>query len=142
MIQPQSEAKAQIVYTEKEKSVGEWYGSKSNLQYWLLTILTLTLYHWLIYRHNSILLTTRRVTQRRGNILTSNETSISMENITNVDVNQSLLGRIFNYGDIVIQTAGSGNAEIVFVRLANPIKLRESIFDLKDGRYDETRKRQ
>lgn len=139
MAQPKPEVKAQIQYNEPERVIGTWYGSKSNAQYWLQTILTLTLYHWLIHQHNSITLSTRRVTQKRGNFLTANETSISMENITNVDVNQSLLGRIFNYGDIVIQTAGSGNAEILFVRLANPIKLRESVFDLKDGRYDETK---
>lgn len=140
MTQPTPEVKAHIHYEEKESTVGVWYGSKSNLQYWLKTIFSLTLYHWLYHQHNNITLSTRRVTQKRGNFLTSNETSISMENITNVDVNQSLLGRIFDYGDIVIQTAGSGNAEIQFIRLASPIKLRESVFDLKDGRYDETQK--
>jgi len=96
--------------------------------------------HWLHYRHNAITLTTRRITQMRGSIFTSNETSISVNNVTNIDVNISLLGRFFNYGDISIQSAGSDATEIYFVRLAHPTRLREIIFDLKDGKYDETKR--
>jgi membrane protein YdbS with pleckstrin-like domain len=122
-----------------EREVGVWHESKASPRFWLLTIVTLSLYYWLVYNHNQIRLTTRRVTQARGNILTSNETSIGLENITNVDVNISALGRIFNYGDIAIQTAGSGGAEIQALRLANPNGLREAIFDLRDGKLDETK---
>ena len=121
-----------------EKLLGEWHESKASPRFWLLSIITLSLYYWLDYRHNMIRLTTRRVTQRRGNILTHNETSASIENITNVDVNMSLLGRMFNYGDINIQTAGSSGAEIQANRLASPDKLRDAIFDLRDGKLDET----
>ena len=120
-----------------EKVIGVWHESNAHLRFWLLTIFTLTLYIWLVYNHNEIRLSTRRVTQKRGNIFTSNETSVSLENITNVDVNMSLLGKIFNYGDIAIQTAGSGSAEIEAKRLTNPDKLREAIFDLRDGKLDE-----
>ena len=125
--------------TDREKTVGVWHESKANPRFWLLTIITLSLYYWLYYLHNKITLTTRRITQRRGSILTGNETSMSLENITNVDVNVSLLGRILNYGDITIQSAGSNAAEIQAKRLAAPEKLRESIFDLRDGRLDETK---
>ena len=124
---------------ESEKQVGVWHESKASLRFWLLAIFTLSLYYWLVYKHNSIVLTTRRVTQNRGSVLTSNETAISLENITNVDVNISLLGRIFNYGDIAIQSAGSNAAEISAVRLTNPDKLRDAIFDLRDGTLDETK---
>jgi len=134
-----TEAVTNAQAVEREKEIGVWRGSKKNLQFWLWTILTLSLHYWLVYRQNAIALTTRRITQTRGNILTRNETSLSINNVTNVDVNQSLLGRIFNYGDISIQSAGSDITEIYFVRLANPIRLREIIFDLKDGKYDESK---
>lgn len=124
---------------EREKTVGVWHESKASLRFWLLTIFTLSLYYFVVYKHNSIELTTRRVTQHRGSVLTSNETAISIENITNVDVNISLLGRMFNYGDIAIQSAGSNAAEIAAVRLTNPDKLRDAIFDLRDGTLDETK---
>ena len=131
---------AQTVAVGKEREVGVWRGSKANIQFWLSAIVTLSLYYWLHYRHNAITLTTRRITQLRGSIFTNNETSISIQNVTNIDVNISLLGRIFNYGDISIQSAGSDATEIYFVRLANPTRLREIIFDLKDGKYDETKR--
>lgn len=124
---------------EREKQVGVWHESKANPRFWLLAIITLSLYYWLVFKHNSIVLTTRRVTQYRGSVLTSNESSISLENVTNIDVNMSLLGRIFNYGDINIQSAGSNAAEIAAVRLTNPDKLRDAIFDLRDGTLDETK---
>jgi uncharacterized membrane protein YdbT with pleckstrin-like domain len=137
---PPTPQNAQSVAVGKEQEVGVWRGSKANLQFWFSTIITLSLFYWLHYRHNAITLTTRRITQLRGNIFTSNETSISIQNVTNIDVNISLLGRIFNYGDISIQSAGSDATEIYFVRLANPTRLREIIFDLKDGKYDETKR--
>jgi membrane protein YdbS with pleckstrin-like domain len=124
---------------QPEKTVGVWHESKASLRFWLLTIVTLSLYYWLNYKHNYILLTTRRLTQHRGNALTSNQESMSLENITDVDVNMSLLGRIFNYGDISVQTAGSSGAEISATRLSNPDKLRDAIFDLRDGKLDETK---
>jgi len=124
-----------------ETVVGVWHESKAHLPFWLKTIFTLSLYYWLVYKHNDIKLTTRRVNQRRGNLFTINETSMSIENITDVDVNMSMLGRIFNYGDISIQTPGSSGAEIRVVRLSNPDKLREAIFDLRDGKLDETTKK-
>jgi hypothetical protein len=135
---PDAFAKAQEM--EREREIGVWRGSKKNLQFWLWTIITLSLHYWFVYRQNAITLSTRRVTQKRGNILTSSETSLSIDNITNVDVNMSLLGRIFDYGDISIQSAGSDATEIYFNRLANPTRLRDIIFDLKDGKYDETKK--
>jgi membrane protein YdbS with pleckstrin-like domain len=122
-----------------EKVVGVWHESKASPRFWLLSIITLSLYYWLIFKHNEIRLTTRRLTQKRGNILSSNDTTMSLENITDVSVNMSMLGRIFNYGDISVQTPGSGGAEINAVRLSNPDKLREAIFDLRDGKLDETK---
>ncbi len=124
---------------QPEKTVGVWYESKASLRFWVLTIITLSLYYWLHFKHNYILLTTRRLTQHRGNMLTSNQELMSLENITDVDVNISLLGRIFNYGDLTVQTAGSSSAEISAVRLSNPDKLRDAIFDLRDGKLDETK---
>lgn len=120
-----------------EKNIGEWHESKVTLRFWLLSIVTLSLYYWLFFRQNVIRLTTRRIVQRRGSIFTQNDTSTSIENVTNVDVNIGFLGRIFGYGDITIQTAGSSGAEIQALRLQRPDKLRDAIFDLRDGKLDE-----
>ena len=120
-----------------EKNIGEWRESKATPRFWLLSIITLSLYYWLFFRQNVIRLTTRRIVQRRGSIFTQNDTSTSIENVTNVDVNIGFFGRIFGYGDITIQTAGSSGAEIQALRLQKPDKLRDAIFDLRDGKLDE-----
>ena len=122
-----------------EKDVAVFRRSPATLGFWWRTILTLGLYLVTLWRQNEIHVTTRRITQRRGNILSGNETSMSLANITDVNVNKSLLGSIFGYGDIVVQSAGSDRAEISFDGLQKPDKLRELIFDLKDGRLDETK---
>jgi len=120
-----------------ETTYGTWRGSKWRAGFWLKTIVTLSLYYLLVYRYNSITVTNRRVTQRRGSILTTNESSVAIDSITDVIVNKSAFGSILNYGDIMIQSPGGAVHEIAFVGLANAGHLREMIFDLKDGSLDD-----
>lgn len=122
-----------------EKEVGVWEGTRASLGFWLRTIFTLSIYYFLFHRFNKITLTTRRVTQTRGNFLTQNETSLGLHNVTDITINRSFIGRMFNYGDITIQSAGSGSSEINFNGLHDPERLRELIYDLRDGRVDEER---
>lgn len=122
-----------------ETDVAVFRRSPATLGFWWRTIFTLGLYLLTLWRLNAIHVTTRRITQRRGNILSGNETSMSLTNITDVNINKSLLGSILGYGDIVIQSAGSDTAEISFTGLQRPDKLRELIFDLKDGKLDEAK---
>lgn len=121
-----------------EKVVGTFRESRWSIGFWLRTIFTLGLYWFLFHRFNEIVLTTRRVTQKRGSLLSQNETSMSIENITDVTVNRSALGSILGYGDISIQSAGSNSTEIAQTRLAGAAKLRDAVFDLRDGKFDET----
>jgi membrane protein YdbS with pleckstrin-like domain len=127
-----------MVTSSPEKTVGTFRESRWSLGFWFRTIITLGLYWFLYHRFNEIVLTTRRVMQRSGNILTHKETAMSIENITDVTVNRSALGRLLSYGDIHIQSAGSNAAEISQNRCAGADKLRDAIFDLRDGRLDET----
>ena len=120
-----------------EKHIAVFRRSPRSWGFWWRTIVTLGIYVLTNWRLNQISLTTRRLTQRRGNLLTGNETAMSLERVTDINVNKSLLGSIMGYGDIVIQSAGSDSAEISFTSLQNPDKLRELIFDVKDGRLDE-----
>ena len=122
-----------------EKVIGTFRESRWSIGFWLRTIFTLGLYWLLFHRFNEITLTTRRVTQQRGNILSQNETSMSIENITDVTVNRSAIGSMLGYGDISIQSAGSSSTEIAQTRLAGAAKLRDAVFDLRDGRFDETK---
>jgi hypothetical protein len=122
-----------------EREIGVWRRSRLTLGFWWRTIVTLGLYVVLLWRRNQITVTTRRITQRRGNILGGDETSMSIDNVTDVSVDTSPLGAILGYGDITVQSAGSSQAEISFQGLGGAKKLREAIFDLKDGKLDESK---
>jgi membrane protein YdbS with pleckstrin-like domain len=121
---------------EPERVVEEFRSTRISLGFWIPVILTLGIYYVLWHRFNKIILTTRRVTQMRGNIFTQNETTISLQNVTDVTINRSLIGRILGFGDIVIQSAGSASSEINFPGIRDPERLREMIYDLRDGRMD------
>lgn len=125
---------------EQEKIIGHWRRSVWTGGFWWRTIVTLTLYYWLLWRKNQITVTTRRITQRRGNILGGEETTVSLDNVTDISLDVSPLGSILNYGDIEIQSAGSTTAEIAFKGLGRARGLREVIFDLQDGKLDETKR--
>lgn len=122
--------------SEPERELGIWRQSKWYGGFWLRTIFTLGLWYVFVYRFNYIHLTTRRVTQRRGHLLVTNETSLSIENITDVTVNKGAMGSIFGYGDMSIQTSGSAGSEVYGKAISDPDKLRRIIFDLSDGRLD------
>jgi hypothetical protein len=122
---------------EPERTVGVWRRSVWTGGFWWRTIATLSLYYWLLWRKNQITVTTRRVMQRHGNLLGGEERAISIENITDIFVDTPALGAVLGYGNIQIQSAGSTGAEIAFQGLGRVKKLRDVLFDLKDGAADD-----
>lgn len=50
---------------------------------------------------------------------------MSLDKVESVDVNQSILGRIFNYGDVTIRGVGEGFE--VIKTIASPLAFRSSI---------------
>ena len=119
-----------------EQKIGVWHESKARPGFWLRAILSLGLWVLFVWKHNYIEVTTMTVTQKRGTAFSGNETTMRVDRITDINLNQSFLGGIFNYGDIAIQSAGSGEAEISKKGMANPRRLREVILDLRDGVLD------
>jgi len=121
---------------QPEVFIGNWRRSVWTGGFWWRTLATLGLYWLLLWRRNQITVTSRRVTQRRGNILGGDETAMTIQNITDISVNTPPLGAVLGYGDIQIQSAGSAGAEISFQGLGGAKRLREVLFDLKDGKLD------
>src|SRR5579859_4883241 len=93
---------------EPEKAIGVWKHSKFTGGFWWRTLLTVGLYAVVVSRQQHITLTTERVTQHRGGLLSSSETSISLSKIANVSVRKSWLGTLLGYGDIAIESEGNG----------------------------------
>jgi hypothetical protein len=123
-----------------EQLVGVWRRSARTWGFWWRAVVSLGLYVLLLWRRNQITVTTRRVSQRRGNILGGSETSLSLENVTDISVHVPPLGALLDFGDIEVQSAGSNQAEIAFQGLAKARQLRDVLFDLKDGIPDEAAK--
>lgn len=63
-------------------------------------------------------LTTQKVHVRRG-IITRYHEDIEVDRVSSVELHQGILGRILNYGDIVID-GDSPNSRIIFRQIADP----------------------
>jgi uncharacterized membrane protein YdbT with pleckstrin-like domain len=79
---------------------------------------------WLQWWITEIAVTNRRVIYKRGLIrLQTNE--MNMDKVESVQVNQSVLGRMFDFGTVKI--FGTGEGFEALRTIAGPIKLRNSI---------------
>lgn len=79
---------------------------------------------WIEQATTKIAVTTRRVIQKRG-LIRRQTGEMNMEKVESVIVDQSILGRIFGYGSIVVRGTGSGIEGLHFI--ADPIGLRSAI---------------
>jgi len=68
--------------------------------------------------------TDRRVVHKTG-FIKRRTFEIALDKIESVDVEQSILGRIFNYGDVTIMGVGEGKQTIATI--ASPLAFRSAI---------------
>lgn len=89
-------------------------------------------YHWLhnmrsgfvLNAFHIVLVTTSRVFEKRG-VLATHAQSIPFSQIESIDVEQSVLGRLLGYGDVLIQ--GSGAAMLRLQNVRDPLSLTRAI---------------
>jgi uncharacterized membrane protein YdbT with pleckstrin-like domain len=81
------------------------------------------------WTHRQYIVTNRRVMQISG-ILNKNVTDSSLEKVNDVKMEQSALGRMFDYGDIEILTASELGVNL-FKRIENPIKFKTAMLNAK-----------
>lgn len=95
---------------------------------WILAFMTLgftAVYDYYRYKRNSITLGEKSVRLELG-VFTKNSREIPYRNIQSVTVHQSITGRMYNYGHLIITTANDTDA-IKFRYVANPQILREAM---------------
>jgi len=85
----------------------------------------------LTWWHRQYVVTNRRVIQLSG-ILRKNVTDSSLEKVNDVKMSQTLLGRLFGYGDVEILTASDMGANL-FRRIQNPILFKTTMLNAKEG---------
>ncbi|ATZ61329.2 MAG: PH domain-containing protein [Methanosarcinales archaeon Met12] len=72
-------------------------------------------------------ITDKRVMDRYG-VISEDFKSASFKHITSVRTKQGIIGKMFNFGDIIIDTAGSGIVfEFVWKYVKNPIQVKNQI---------------
>ncbi len=79
---------------------------------------------WIRRLGTEIAVTNYRVIYRRG-LISRNTVEMNMSKIETVDVEQSIWGRLFDYGTVVIR--GSGGTFEPLVGIEHPLQLRNTI---------------
>jgi len=83
----------------------------------------------LIWHNNKHIVTSRRVIHMSG-VWSKNVIDSSLEKVNDVKMEQSALGRVFNYGDIEILTASEIGVNR-FARINNPVGLKTAMLNAK-----------
>ena len=84
----------------------------------------------LAWSNREYIITNRRVMQISG-IFYKNVTDSSLEKVNDVKMVQSILGRMFNFGDIEILTGSELGANL-FRRIAHPVKFKIAMLNAKE----------
>ena len=71
-------------------------------------------------------ITNQRVTVKKG-ILNKQTDEVSIIDLKNVSIKQSLAGRILDYGDVVGGTAGTAGNEMMIEGVKNPVRFKDTI---------------
>ena len=90
---------------------------------------------WINMSTTEFAVTDRRVVLKRGWLNISTQ-ELAVESVEGVRVSQSLWGKVFGYGHVVV--TGTGDARIVFPPMAHPVAFRRAI-EAGRGQVSEVR---
>jgi len=79
---------------------------------------------WFRRLTTEIAVTDRRVILKRG-LIRRHTVEMNMQKVESVDVDQTLIGRLFNYGNVTIRGTGSSFEKLN--RIDSPLKLRTTV---------------
>jgi len=82
------------------------------------------IYLWSDLSVTDIAVTNRRVIYKKG-LIRRQTNEMNMDKVESVKINQSILGRLLDYGDVTI--LGTGEGFETLRTIASPIELRNSI---------------
>jgi uncharacterized membrane protein YdbT with pleckstrin-like domain len=89
-----------------------------------LVAVVLLIQQWFQWWITEIAVTNRRVIYKKG-LIRRQTNEMNMDKVESVQIDQSILGRMLDYGDVTILGTGEGFETLRTV--ANPIELRNSI---------------
>lgn len=91
------------------------------------SILTLTIAGWLKRWLSEFVITNRRIVIKEG-FIARRTFEMNLSKIETVNVDQTVMGRIFNYGSITI--IGTGGTRETFHNIAKPMAFRKAFQEL------------
>jgi uncharacterized membrane protein YdbT with pleckstrin-like domain len=99
----------------------------------LLVVFGIGLIFWLIafirYKTTELVITSKRVVAKFG-FISRNTVEINIHKIESIQVHQDMLGRIFNYGSLII--AGAGTPQEAIPGISNPMEFRRVVMEAQD----------
>jgi len=104
------------------KSISNLFG------FFRLLIILISLIYFLIkfieYKCTEIALTSNRIIVKTG-FISRNASDISLKKVEGIDIKQSVLGRILNYGSMKVR--GTGTGEVWYKRIADPYSFQRAL---------------
>ena len=85
----------------------------------------------MVWRNHKYFVTSRRVIQVFG-VFTKNVTDSSLEKVNDVKMEQTILGRLLNFGNIEILTASELGVNR-FTKIGKPIIFKTAMLDAKEN---------
>jgi uncharacterized membrane protein YdbT with pleckstrin-like domain len=93
----------------------------------------LLLVEWFQRWITEIAITDRRIILKKG-FIRRDTIEMSVEKVESIDVNQSLLGRLLDYGDITVRGTGSGFAPLL--KIESPLNFRSHLTGVTSKAFD------
>ncbi len=112
-----------------------WWLPDAGWVWWLLLVFLVPAvriaWGFLSWRMNVYVLTNRRVIESTG-VLSKRVADSSLEKLTDIVLKQSILGRMLNYGDIIVLTAAAGAGINNLKQIRHPAEFKTQMLDAKE----------
>ncbi len=112
-----------------------WVASESTWMWWILLVLVVpgvrVAWGFLSWKMNVYVLTNRRVIESTG-VLSKRVSDSSLEKLTDIVLKQSILGRMLNYGDIIVLTAAAGAGINNLKQIRRPMEFKQQMVNAKE----------
>ena len=82
------------------------------------------------YLTTELVITNKRVIAKFG-LISRSTIEINLQKIESIQVNQGILGRIFNFGSIVV--SGAGNPQAPIPGISSPLRFRRAFVDTQES---------
>jgi uncharacterized membrane protein YdbT with pleckstrin-like domain len=97
----------------------------------MIPVLAPVWWSYLQWRNHQFVVTNRRVVQIKG-VLGKEVVDASLDQINDVRTDQSLFGRMFNFGDVEVVTASAILTDEMH-NIAKPLEFKRALLDAKEG---------